>query len=47
VAVEILRLAGLDRTKAPHKLDTFLNRSADETRMVSCVRHVGLTWASV
>jgi len=24
VAVEILRLAGLDRTKAPHKLDTFL-----------------------
>ncbi len=24
-----------------------LNRSADETRMASCVRHVVLTWASV
>jgi len=34
VAVDILRLAGLDRTKAPHKLDTLLVGSTDPAEII-------------
>jgi len=35
------------RRAARERFWVSINRSADETCMVSCVRHVGLTWASV